>query len=79
MHLVYGLIALDIATERARHADEFRRRFTPVPPAGSQRHSAIRRGLAQTLAAIARGSASAAHRLDAFTAEDLRGTLAAGK
>ena len=79
MHLVYGLIALDIATERARQADEFRRRFTPVLPAGAQRPSAIRRGLAQTLAAIARGSASAAHRLDAFTAEDLRGTLAAGK
>jgi hypothetical protein len=74
MHL-YTYLALDLANERTRDARE-QRRAMHLADARPSRPSFVRRGLAQGLAAVSRGSAAAARRLDAMTADDL-GTLSA--
>ena len=77
MHLVYTYIALDLANDRAREARDARRAAHVIDV--DERPSALRRGLAHGLASLSRASAAAAHRLDAFSPEELRGTLMAGK
>lgn len=73
MHPVVFL-ALDIAEERAREADLHNRHMLAQRGLAS-RPSWPRRGLANALALLSRRSAGAAHRLDAYVAEDLRRTL----
>jgi hypothetical protein len=74
MQSFYSLIALDLARERAEQARE-QRRLALARSANTvraaERPSALRRGLAQTLAAVSRGSASVARRLDDGLAEDI--------
>jgi hypothetical protein len=74
----YSLMALDIARDRSREAEEswlaasIIREASPTP-------SGIRRPMAMLLAAVSRSSASAAGRLDTRVADDLRRTLAPAK
>ena len=74
MNHLYTLLALDIARDRARTADEDRR-ASAVVHARPARPSALRRGLANSLAAVARGSASVVRRLDDCVADDLGRSL----
>ena len=78
MHHIYSYLALDIASDLAREAREARRaaEFAAGVP---QRPSIARRALAQGLAAVSRGSAAAARRLDDVAADDLNRALAPGK
>ena len=85
MHYLYSLVAMDIAAERNdvfslefEHDWEARaaRRAAEVAAAGSARPSLSRRALALVLAAVSRGTAATARRLDAVTADDLGRTLA---
>jgi hypothetical protein len=71
----YSLIALDIARERSREAEESWLAASIVREA-STAPSGIRRPMARLLAAVSRSSASAAGRLDTRVADDLRRTLA---
>ena len=75
MQSMYTFIALDLARERAAEAREQRRltlaRLAKTSARADERPSALRRGLAQTLAALSRGSASVARRLDDGLAEDV--------
>jgi hypothetical protein len=74
MHQFYTYIALDLAHQRETEAREAR--FAAEFAVGSpQRPSLIRRGLAEGLAAISRGTAAAARRLDAGPADDLGRSL----
>lgn len=71
-------LALDLAQARAREANDHRRaaqakRGLPVRP------SWPRRALANAFALVSRTSASAAARLDACVAEDLRRSLSPTK
>lgn len=68
MH-VYTYLALDLANERTRDARELRR-AQHLAAERPERPSFLRRGLAQGLAAVSRGSAAAARRLDSVTADD---------
>jgi hypothetical protein len=61
MNHLYTFLALDLAHERAREAAEARR--ASRLPAHAQRPNALRRGLATSLAAVSRTTATAARRL----------------
>ena len=74
MNQMYTLLALDIARDRARAADEDRRARAVVDGRPSQ-PSALRLALAHGLAAVSRGSASAVRRLDDCVADDLGRSL----
>ena len=69
-----AFLALDIAEARTREAN-LQRRAALAERGLPDRPSWPRRGLASALARVSRGSAGAAHRLDAYVAEDLRRTL----
>ena len=71
-----SLLALDIARERSREAEERWRvaRLNGQPQAGP-----FRRVAARSMALVSRASASVAHRLDARVTEDLRQALPAAK
>jgi len=71
----YAWLALDLANERAREAEE-RWHLRLVREAQSERPSAVRRGLARATAAISIGAAAATRRLDECVAEDLGRSLA---
>jgi hypothetical protein len=71
MHSYYTFIALDLARDRAREADQWRL----AAPAREGRESSTRRSLAVLLAALSRLSASAARRLDECVADDLAETF----
>ena len=78
MHYVYSFLALELANDREREARAFHQ--AALSAAGvSHRPSVARRALAQGLAAVSRGSASAVRQLDDVVADDLRRTLAPGK
>jgi hypothetical protein len=66
MNQMYTYLALDIAHERAQQARESRLAAS-VTAGQPERPSILRRGLAHGLAAVSRGSAAAARRLDAAT------------
>ena len=68
MH-VYTILALDIANERSRDARDLSR-AEHLAAEGPGRPSFVRRGLAYVLAAVSQGSAAAARRLDAVTADE---------
>ena len=83
----FAILALDLANERSREADELRLarlaretwdedrgdyEWLPAP----DRNSGLRRGLARATAAVSRGAAAATRRLDDTVAEDLGRTLA---
>jgi hypothetical protein len=83
----YALLALDLANERSREAeelrlvrlaretwDEDRGAYEWLP--GPEQGSGLRRGLARATAAVSRGAAAATRRLDDGVAEDLGRTLA---
>jgi hypothetical protein len=75
---LYTLIALDIANERTRAAQEARRAALAVQGLGPQ-PGPVRHGLAAGLALVSRGAAAAARRLDAVAADERPGALATGK
>ena len=71
MHHQYAILAVDVARQRSLEAEAFRRaREAMAARAGHP--GRLRRRLASGLAAIARGSAVAARRLDDCTTDDLR-------
>ena len=77
MQSYYAMLALDLANERARQADEQRR--TRALLAGlPDRPSILRSALAHGTAAISRSAAAATRRLDACVADDLGRSLAVG-
>ena len=77
MQSYYAMLALDLANERARQADELRR--TRMLLAGlPDRPSYLRSALAHGTAAISRGAAAATRRLDECVADDLGRSLAVG-
>ena len=73
MH-VYTILALDLANERTRDARDLRR-AEHLAAEGPNRPSFVRRGLAAGLAALSLGTAAAARRLDAVTADEFGRTL----
>jgi hypothetical protein len=79
MHHIYSLLALDIATDRVRESREAHRAAELSAGPSFGRPSAARRVLAQGFAAISRGTAAAARRLDHVAADDLGRALAPSK
>ena len=77
MQSYYALLALDIANERSREADE-RWRSRMLRAELPDRPSFVRRVLARGTAAISLGAAAATRRLDEGVAEDLGQSLAVG-
>ncbi len=77
MQSYYALLALDLANERAREADE-RWRSRTLRASLPDRPSIVRRALARGTAAISLGAAAATRRLDERAAEDLSQSLAVG-
>jgi hypothetical protein len=71
MHHQYTILALDLARERSQEAAASRRAWH-VQAARVHETNLVRRVAAGGLAAVARGAAAAARRLDAPTADDLR-------
>ena len=78
MHYVYSFLALELANDREREARDHRR-VAFAADGLPERPSVARRALAQGLAAVSRGSASAVRQLDDVVADDLRRTLAPGE
>lgn len=78
MNHLYTVVALDIARERTREAQDARRAAL-ARAAHEGEPGAVRRGLANGFALVSRGSAAAARRLDECVADDLSRALAAGK
>lgn len=74
--LVLGFLALDIARERAEEAERHFRQVRLLPQRPS-RLAGLRNLAARVLAAVSRGSARAARRLDSCVADDLGRSLAA--
>jgi hypothetical protein len=73
----YAFLALDLANERARDAeDQWRLRM--LREGLQDRPSLIRRALARSTAAISLGAAAATRRLDECVADDLGRSLAVG-
>jgi hypothetical protein len=72
----YSLLALEIARERSREAEErwVASRLNETPTTGT-----VRRAAAKSMALVSRASALVAHRLDARVTEDLRRALPAAK
>ena len=66
MNHIYTFVALDLANERAIEARETRQ-SERLAAGFPERPSIIRRGLALGLAAVSRGSATAARRIDDAT------------
>jgi hypothetical protein len=73
---LYALLALDIARERTREAERQWRHAAAIMDREASQTLPLRRRLAQFLAAVSRGSASIARRLDSRTADDLGRALA---
>jgi hypothetical protein len=74
----YTYLALDVANDRVREANDARRVALARAGAAS-RPSIVRRGLARGLAAVSLGSAQAVRRLDDCVADDLGRSLAPTK
>ena len=74
----YTYLALDLANERAREA-ELLRRVAEAQAGMPSRPGAVRRGLANSLALVTRGSAAAVRRLDERVADDLTEALVGAK
>jgi hypothetical protein len=86
LNSVYAMLALDLANERSREAEELRLarlareslgdgvEYDWLPAPGSS--SALRRGLARATAAISLSAAAATRRLDERRADDLSRELA---
>lgn len=77
MNNYYTLLALDIARDRGQEAAEYRRAV--IAAGGPARPGLVRRGLANGLALVSRGSTAAVRRLDSCVGDDLTRALAAGK
>jgi hypothetical protein len=74
----YTYLALDVANDRVREANDARR--VALARAGDvSKPSIVRRGLARGLAAVSLGSAQAVRRLDDCVADDLGRSLAPTK
>lgn len=71
MHSYYTFIALELANDRAREADQWRL----ADSAQQAREGSTRRSLAVGLAAIGRLVAAVVRRLDACVADDLAESL----
>ena len=74
----YTYLALDMANERAREA-ELLRKVAEARAGMPTRPGVVRRGLANSLALVTRGSAAAVRRLDDCVADDLTEALVAAK
>jgi hypothetical protein len=74
-HYLYAFLALDIARQRTREAEQHWLEAKLVAGAPS-RASSLRRFAARSLAAVSRAFASIVRRLDACVADDLGRTLA---
>lgn len=78
MHYLYSFIAFDLAAQRASEARD-ERQVILARSGHLDQSSALRRGLAHTLAGLSRASAAATRRLDTRVADDLGRALTAGK
>ena len=75
MNSYYTMLALDLANERSREAEEWRLvKLARESRVGQP--SAVRRGLARAAAAVSLAAAAATRRLDDCVAEDLGRSLA---
>jgi hypothetical protein len=82
VHSYYAMLALDLANDRSREAEELR--LVRLARDGAEydwlaiedRPSALRRGLARATAAVSLSAASATRRLDERKAEDLGRAIA---
>lgn len=86
MHSYYAMLALDLANDRSREAEELRlvrlvresqkdrAEYDWLPI--DDRPSALRRGLARATAAVSLSAAAATRRLDERKAEDLGRAIA---
>ena len=74
-HQLYTYLALELARERAEEANRYRLAQLAAEGRPSS-PSLLRRSLARGLAAVSRGSASVARRLDSCIADDLGRSLA---
>ena len=74
-HQLYTYLALQLARERAEEANRYRLAQLAAEGMPSS-PSLLRRSLARGLAAVSRGSASVARRLDSCIADDLGRSLA---
>lgn len=77
-HYLYTFLALDIARQRTREAEQ-RWLEGSLIATSTSRVSRLRRLAARSLAAVSRGSASIVRRLDECVADDLGRTLAAAE
>lgn len=71
----YSLMALDVARERSRAAEQSWLAAS-ITRASAPGTSSLRRPVAKLLAVVSRSAASAVGRLDTRVADDLRRTLA---
>ena len=74
-HYLYTFLALDIAQQRTREAEQ-RWLEGSLIATSTSRVSRLRRLAARSLATVSRGSASIVRRLDECVADDLGRTLA---
>jgi hypothetical protein len=75
---LYTYLAIDLANERAREAQDARRAALARANRAPQ-SSIVRRGLARSLAAVSLGSAFVVRRLDDCVADDLGRSLSPTK
>jgi len=73
-HYIYAFLALDIARQRTREAEQHWLEASLSANAPS-RATRLRRGAALALASVSRGTASVVRRLDDCVADDLGRTL----
>jgi hypothetical protein len=74
-HYLYAYVAMDIAQQRTREAEQLRLEHA-LRESAPERNSALRRVAARAMASVSLGSASITRKLDGHVADDLGRTLA---
>ena len=74
-HYLYAYVAMDIAQQRTREAEQLRLEHA-LRDSAPERTSALRRVAARAMASVSLGSASITRKLDGHVADDLGRTLA---
>lgn len=74
-HYLYAYVAMDIAQQRTREAEQLRLEHA-LHEGAPERNNALRRVAARAMASVSLGSASIARKLDGHVADDLGRTLA---
>ena len=75
---LYAYVAMDIAQQRTREAEQLRLEHA-LREGAPERPGALRRVAARAMASVSLGSASITRKLDGHTADDLGRTLAAAE